>query len=84
MNDELFIYAVFDLKAKIYDVPFFSRNSHLAARRFILDVRNRETNSVLAGFKDEFELHCLGSYSQTTGKLTGEITVIQTGKAVEL
>lgn len=65
--DEYSMYAVYDVKAEVYDIPFFSRSDLMAKRKFIIDCEQRD-NTVLANFKDDFELHKLGTFKPNTGE----------------
>ena len=88
-NEVIYAFCVFDVKSGLYDVPFFALNEVLAKRRFILDCQARENENVLSAFKDDYELHKVGAFHNTTGVFDdggaykGGPVVVITGKEVD-
>jgi len=76
------VYSVFDVKAKVYDVPFYSRDDIFAERKFRQDVKDRENSPMLAGFKDDFELHRLGLFYPGKGNFVEDYKFIIGGKEI--
>lgn len=65
------MYAVYDKKAKQYDVPFFAHDDLFAQRKFIMGLR--DSNSIFAHFTDDFVLMKLGEVEISTGIINGDI-----------
>ena len=71
MNQIEKVYSVYDVKAEAY-TPFFSeRTDGLAIRTIENAMSNPESN--LARHCSDFELHCLGTFDVSSGKLISEI-----------
>lgn len=77
-------YAVFDKKGLNYDVPFFAKNDLFATRKFTMDCRNRNQQTMISNFKDDFELHLVGQFSIETGEFKTLSTIIVRGEEVQL
>lgn len=88
MDNKIYVYAVYDIKAKIFDLPFFTRGDLFARRRFIIDIRTRK-ESMLSSFKEDYELHRIGEYDQESGYVknyvddTAETIIVCKGKELE-
>lgn len=68
---EINVYCVMDLKAEMFDVPFFARNDLFAGRKFMMDIRNRK-DSMVSSFKDDFELYKIGSFDMDKGEFISD------------
>lgn len=79
----VYMYAVKDLKAGQFDVPFFARNDLFAARRFIMDIRNRK-ESMVHNFREDFELYRLGLFVHESGLVEVDMDLISSGKDVKV
>lgn len=79
----IFFYAVYDIEADIYDIPFCALSDLNAKRKFIMDI-NLRNNTMLNSFKDSFELHKIGSYDKKLGILNPNKNniIIITGESV--
>lgn len=78
-------YAVYDKVSDGYDVPFFSRNEVFAKRKFIMDCQNRAQNTMISNFKNDFELHFIGSFNQRNGRFEESVPVaILKGEEIEV
>lgn len=80
---EVGVYAVYDHKSKLFDIPFFARGDVMAARRFIMDVKRVDAQNMLRTFKDEFEVWRLGYFDQIEGKFREDKLIIHQGKEIE-
>ena len=73
-------YAVYDLKAKSYFMPFYMKTEAQARRVFLTSCL--DTGSALNKFPEDFALYQLGIQNFETGKFTEEIMEI--ARATEL
>lgn len=64
-------FAVYDVKAKTYFMPFYME-TEAQARRVLLNAA-LDVNSTLNKFPEDFALHQLGTMDYETGKYTEEI-----------
>lgn len=64
------IYTIFDSKAKTYGSPFFSPNDITASRH--LAVACNDPKVQLSMFPDEFDLYCVGQFSDEHAVLIPE------------
>lgn len=64
------IYAVHDIKAEVFNLPYFSTNEAVALRIFQGGVNDRTTD--LNRNPEDYSLHCLGEYDMETGKITAD------------
>jgi len=64
------IYAVHDIKAEIFNLPYFATNDEVAIRSFKGGVNDETTD--LARNPEDYSLHYLGEYDMETGMITGE------------
>ena len=67
-------YAVYDMKAKSYFMPFYMETEAQARRVFLTSCL--DTGSALNKFPEDFALYQLGIQDFETGKFTEEITEI--------
>lgn len=63
------LYSVFDTKAKTYSQPIFQENDDVSIRSAI-DTMNAG-NSLIADHPEDFQIFCVGTFDQDTGKITG-------------
>jgi hypothetical protein len=70
--DKVPVYAVYDKEARTFDIPFFSRSDIFAKRKFTMDIKAQQA-SMIGFFKDEFELHRIGTYDQTFGQFLNNL-----------
>lgn len=77
------IFAIFDLKSKRYDTPFFGVSDLMAKRRYMIIMQ--DDKSPLRAFKEDFELHRVGIFDVTNGEVseTGESLIILKGEEVK-
>lgn len=64
------IYAVKDIKAQLFNAPFFQSNNVTALRTFAMEVNRSEPNNVLHTNPEDFELYCLGEFDNASGVIT--------------
>ena len=76
----LTINAIFDKKSKRYDTPFFASSDLFAKRRYL--IMANEEKSPLQMWKNDFELHKLGTFDTGNGKCTNKPEVLLTGEQV--
>ena len=74
---ELGIYGLFDLKAKIYDTPWFAFDNLQAKRR--LQILLDEEKTVIAKWPEEFHLVKYGTFDNKGKIKLNGIEVIATG-----
>lgn len=67
-------YAVYDLKANSYFMPFYMETEAQARRVFLISCL--DTSSALNKFSEDFALYQLGVQSFDTGKFTEDIREI--------
>lgn len=60
------VYAVFDMKSKTFNTPFFLINDDVAKRAFF-DLVN-DPNTTVARHPEDFSLWCLGSWEDVQGE----------------
>lgn len=65
MDNLLGVYAVYDIKAEIYNTPFFMPKSGMALRAFA-DLAN-DANTTVGRHPGDFKLVHLGFFSPVTG-----------------
>lgn len=63
-----FIFSVYDMKSKVFSIPFFSVNQATALRDF--ERACRDVNSDLNAFPNDFSLYELGSFDDNTGLIS--------------
>ena len=63
---EVGVYAVYDLKGKLFDIPFFAASNLFAERKFIMDMRTEKT--MLKAFPGDFDLYLIGTYDKEDRK----------------
>lgn len=61
------MYAIYDSKAQAYNQPFFCANNAVAFRNLEKACRNPE--SPFAQFPADFNLFCLASFEDVSGKI---------------
>lgn len=61
-------YSVYDSKAKAFSAPFFAQNNDIAKRSFTQLANEKGTNNV-SRFPEDFSLHHIGEFDDSTGKL---------------
>lgn len=84
VNTKIKLYAVRDLKSKMYDIPFFAHSDLFAERRFRIDVTGeRSKDSMIGTFPEDFELHALGEFETTSGKFETKIKTLVKGSEVK-
>jgi len=76
--DVIYLYGIFDKKSGYYDNPYFAVTDIYAKRRYLLMMEEKQ--SPLKLFKDEFELHKVGSFDIQTGKVEQFSEVLLEGK----
>lgn len=64
------MYAIYDTKAKVYNQPFHFHNDQMAIRACI-DLRN-DKNTEPGRHPEDFTLHHLGEYEDTTATIKSE------------
>lgn len=79
---KLGMYAVYDLKGEVFDVPFFAKNDLFAGRKFIMDIRSRR-QTMIASFKEDFHLVKIGEYDAETAEIEKMQVLIVKGSEVE-
>lgn len=67
-------FAVYDMKAKTYFMPFYMETEAQAKR--VLLTSALDVNSALNKFPEDFALHQLGTMDYETGKFTEDIQEI--------
>mgnify|MGYP000405387521 CR=1 FL=1 len=77
------IFAIFDLKSKRYDTPFFGVSDLMAKRRYMIIMEDEQ--SPLRKWKEDFELHRVGIFDVTNGNMleTGDPLLILKGEEVK-
>lgn len=63
------MYALFDIKAKQFEVPFCSQTDELACRE-LKTMMNRQPNGLLCQFAEDFELWHIGMYHTEAGEVS--------------
>lgn len=61
------VYSIFDVKADVFNAPFFTGTHGLAIRNF-KDVANDKATSI-GKYPADFKLVCIGSYDDSRGLL---------------
>lgn len=61
------LYAIFDVKAKLYNKPFYMVNDQVAQRACIQTLNDPTTD--IAQNPEDFILYRLGTYEDTTAKI---------------
>lgn len=64
------IFSVWDLKTEAYMQPFFSQTIGSGIRAFT-DAASEQT-SMLSKHPGDFQLHCIGEFDDSTGKITDQ------------
>jgi hypothetical protein len=62
------MFSIHDIKANVWNTPFFSVNHTEAIRSFIAACNDPQTN--LSRFPDDYELYFFGVWDEDTGKIT--------------
>lgn len=62
------IYSVYDMAAGAYLAPFYEQNDLMAIRRFAMLVNDE--NSIFCKSAQDFTLHCLGEWDDSSGLVT--------------
>jgi len=62
-------FSVYDSKAKAFSPPFFQANNALAIRAFT-ELANDEGRNNVSRFPEDFSLHHIGEFDDSTGKLS--------------
>lgn len=75
------MYTYIDQKSKRADTPFFCHNDINAERKFIMDIRNKET--IVSQFKDDFTLIRVGFFDIEKGTFIEEEEVIREGIQID-
>lgn len=60
------LYAMYDKKSECYDTPFWQSDHIHAKRKFIMAINS--IDSMVSQFKDDFEVHFLGTFNMTKGE----------------
>lgn len=61
------ICSVFDVKAKLWSIPFFSHSSVVAMRDFAAAAKGE---GGIAQFPDDYQLWSIGTWDECTGAIT--------------
>lgn len=75
------IYSVYDIKAKIYDRPFFLQNSGVAMRAFGDAVK--DSSSAISKHPEDYRLFELGEYNDLTAKFEIHSQPIHVADAID-
>lgn len=76
-------FAVYDKKARTYSRPFFERSHINALRGFRAEVNRQESTNSLYTHPEDFELHVIGNFNDSTGALTPcQTAVISSAEAL--
>lgn len=67
---KMIICAVYDSAIETYGRPFFVTHRGQAIRSFTDEVKNSESNSEIAKHSDDFSLHSIAEYEDSTGQIT--------------
>jgi len=78
----LVLLAVFDSKVGIFDRPFLVRSSAEGIRSFADEVARQD--SVLRQHPEDYSLHRMGEFDQTTGAVIPEVAPVALITALEL
>lgn len=75
------IYTVFDIKAKVYTLPFYAMNHEVAIRSFRQKVN--EPGHQFNLYPEDYALYFIGSFDDQNAILTPEHEHDTLGKAIE-
>lgn len=81
-----FVVAVKDRAACAFARPYFVPSLGLAIRSFSDEINRAEKDNPLYQHSDDYDLYELGTYDDTTGKLSSldEIKLLSLGKQVKI
>jgi hypothetical protein len=63
-----YLYSIYDSTTQLYEPPFVDINNGSALRR-IQDLMSSNPNSPYAKFPDDFDLMCIGTWSDETAHI---------------
>jgi hypothetical protein len=72
------LYSFYDTLAKRYDTPFVCQSDLFAVRHYTMVTS--KTDTMLGNFKEDFELHRIGSMNMATGHLVQDLKIIKKGE----
>lgn len=78
------LYSMYDKKSERFDTPFFSIDDVNAKRKFVMAIHDNKT--LISQFKNDFQLHKLGTFNVLTGKLNDlqdEVIVLEGNQIVK-
>lgn len=75
------VYAIFDIKAKKYNLPFYQSTHEVAMRSFADACRNPK--DIIVKHPEDFQLFYLCSYNEHLGCFTSEITPTYLASALD-
>lgn len=67
----MFVYAIYDKQAEMFNLPFFQQTAGLAKRAFF-DLVN-DSSSTLFKHPEDFELWCLGKFDDVKGEFSSSL-----------
>ncbi len=68
------MYAFYDTESQTYDTPFFCKSDLFAQRHY--EMATSQKDSMLAKFKDNFEVHQICTFCMQTGETTPLFNVL--------
>lgn len=79
-------YAIFDTASKLFAQPLFLVSDGVAQRVFSDEVNRSESNNQLYKHPDDFLLYRIGTYDDSTGKLSPleDLELLTSGKQVKV
>ena len=81
-SSEIGMYSFYDKKAERYDTPFFCADDMFAMRHY--KMVSEKDGSMIATFKEDFDVHRLGFVNVVTGTYTEKKETIVDGKMVAI
>nr|QJB19391.1 MAG: nonstructural protein [Microvirus sp.] len=68
---KMYLYAVYDMKTRVFCIPFFAPNKEVALRSFEYSA-NHDDNDI-GRYPSDFGLYEVGEFDDGTGQLSGHV-----------
>lgn len=75
------VYSIYDARAKLYTIPFFSENNETAKREFQVPIN---AEGMMGRYPEDYTLFCLGKYEFEGGVFDSEQTPTAVAQGVQM
>lgn len=72
------VFAFYDIKAKLYDLPFYAQSELFAVRRY--KILAKDSGTMLCEFMEDYDLYQVATYNKEFGTFEFQKRLILRGK----